>query len=113
MGVNTLGFRLPQHNTFYAADGDCVGLARDVSWKKNKLWLQLLAESGSPLFISAQTDILDAEKKAAIKLAFAQAATVQPTGEPLDWMENQWSAKWKLNNREVNFDWDADEETKK
>ncbi len=26
MGVNTLGFRMPQHNTFYAADGDCVGL---------------------------------------------------------------------------------------
>lgn len=108
MGVNTLGFRLPQHNNFYAADGDCVGLTKDVPWNKNKQWLQLLAESGSPLFISAQTNILDAEKKAAIKLAFAQAATVQPTGEPLDWMENQWPAKWKLNNREVNFDWNAD-----
>ncbi|MEO5942442.1 MAG: hypothetical protein ABIP30_10040 [Ferruginibacter sp.] len=108
MGVNTLGFRLPQHNNFYAADGDCVGLTKDVPWEKNKQWLQLLAESGSPLFISAQTDILDADKKAAIKLAFVQAATVQPTGEPLDWMENQWPAKWKLNKRVVNFDWDAD-----
>ncbi|RWY54154.1 alpha-amylase family protein [Mucilaginibacter gilvus] len=106
MGVNTLGFRLPHHNTFYAADGDCVGLTKDVPWDKNRQWLQLLAESGAPLFISAELDILDADKKAAIKKAFADAAKVQPTGEPLDWLTEQWPAKWKLNNREVTFNWD-------
>jgi alpha-galactosidase len=106
MGVNTLGFRLPQHNTFYAADGDCVGLTKDVPWDKNKQWMQLLAESGSPLFISAQLDFLGAEQKAAIKQAFTQAAKIQPTGEPLDWMTNQFPSKWKLNNRVVTFNWD-------
>jgi alpha-galactosidase len=106
MGVNTLGFRLPHNNTFYAADGDCVGLTKDVPWEKNKQWLQLLAESGSPLFISAELDILDSEKKAAIRQAFANAAKVQPTGEPLDWMSNPFPAHWKLNNREVRFNWD-------
>nr|WP_294948903.1 hypothetical protein [uncultured Mucilaginibacter sp.] len=106
MGVNTLGFRLPHHNTFYAADGDCVGLTKDVPWDKNRQWLQLLAESGAPLFISAELDILDADKKAAIKTAFAQAAKIQPTGEPLDWLTEQWPNKWKLNNREVTFNWD-------
>ncbi len=106
MGVNTLGFRLPQHNTFYAADGDCVGLTKDIPWEKNKQWLQLLAESGSPLFISADTSSLTAEKKAAIKTAFAQAAKVQPTGEPLDWMTNPFPTQWKLNHRTVTFNWD-------
>ena len=106
MGVNTLGFRLPHHNTFYAADGDCVGLTKDIPWNKNRQWLQLLAESGAPLFISAELDILGAEQKAAIKQAFAQAAKVQPTGEPLDRMTNQWPAKWMLNNRQVDFNWD-------
>jgi alpha-galactosidase len=105
MGVNTLGFRLPQHNTFYAADGDCVGLTKDVPWEKNKQWMQLLAESGSPLFISAQIEFLDESKKAAIRLAFDLAAKIQPTGEPLDWMDNQWPTKWKLNGRVVDFDW--------
>ncbi|TFF37339.1 alpha-amylase family protein [Mucilaginibacter psychrotolerans] len=105
-GVNTLAFRLPQNNTFYAADGDCVGLTHDIAWERNRQWLQLLAESGSPLFISAETEFLDADKKAAIKTAFAQAAKVQPTGEPLDWMNAQWPTKWKLNNREVSFNWD-------
>jgi alpha-galactosidase len=106
MGVNTLGFRLPQHNTFYAADGDCVGITKDVPWEKNRQWLQLLAESGSPLFVSAKTEALGTEQKAAIKQAFENAARLQPTGEPLDWMTNITPAKWKLNNRIVDFNWE-------
>ncbi|AMR32772.1 hypothetical protein A0256_15760 [Mucilaginibacter sp. PAMC 26640] len=106
MGVNTLGFRLPHHNTFYAADGDCVGLTKDVPWDKNKQWLELLAGSGSPLFISAELETLTADKKAAIKSAFAQAARVQPTGEPLDWLTEQFPQKWKLDNKIVTFNWD-------
>ncbi len=105
MGVNTLGFRMPQHDTFYAADGDCVGLTTQVPWEKNKQWTQLLAESSAPLFISAQPDALGAEQKAYIKQCFAKAAKVQPIGEPLDWLTNPLPAKWKLNNRVVDFDW--------
>jgi len=105
MGVNTLGMRMPQHNTFYAADGDCVGLTSEVPWKKNKQWMQLLAESSAPLFISAQPDALGAEQKAFIEECFAKAAKVQPIGEPLDWLTNPLPAKWKLDNRVVDFDW--------
>jgi alpha-galactosidase len=105
MGVNTLGFRMPQHNTFYAADGDCVGLTTEVPWAKNKQWMQLLAASSTPLFISAQPEALGPEQKAFIKDCFAKAAKTQPIGEPLDWMTNPLPAKWKLNNRDVDFDW--------
>src|SRR5260221_3495863 len=45
MGVNTMGFRMQQHNAFYAADGDCVGLTNQLPWDKNKQWIQLLTES--------------------------------------------------------------------
>ena len=105
MGVNTMGFRIPQHNTFYAVDGDCVGLTSQVPWEKNKQWMQLLAESSTPLFISAQPDALGSGQKAFIKDCFAKAATIQPIGEPLDWMETMLPSKWKLNGREVAFDW--------
>ncbi len=105
MGVNTLAFRLPQHNKFYAADGDCVGLTTDISWSRNKQWLQLLAGSGAPLFISAQPEAMGTEQKAAVKQAFAQAAQVQQIGEPLDWMGNPQPRKWKLNGSIVEFDW--------
>ena len=106
MGVNTLGFRMPQHNAFYAVDGDCVGLTKDIAWERNKQWMQLLASSGAPLFISAQPEALGAEQKAFIKQSFAQAAKVQPSGEPLDWLTNQFPQKWKLNHQEVLFNWD-------
>jgi len=106
MGVNAMGFRMPQHNTFYAVDGDCVGLTTAVPWEKNRQWMQLLAESSAPLFISAQPEALGADQKEFIKQCFAQAAKVQPIGEPLDWMENPLPARWKLNSREVDFNWD-------
>jgi len=105
MGINTLGFRIPQHNTFYATDADCVGLTNDIPWEKNSQWLQLLAESGTPLFVSPQPDALGDVQKAAIKLAYTQAASVQPIGEPLDWKTNSQPSKWRLNGREVSFFW--------
>jgi alpha-galactosidase len=105
MGVNTLAFRLPQHNAFYAVDGDCVGITTKIEWKRNKQWLQLLAESGAPLFISGQPEAMGEEQKKAVKTAFAQAAKVQPIGQPLDWMESLTPSKWKLNGKVVDFDW--------
>ena len=105
MGINTLAFRLPQHNRFYAVDGDCVGLTTKIAWSRNKQWLDLLAQSGAPLFISAQPEATGEAQKAAIKTAFAQAAKVQPLAEPLDWMENIQPKKWRMNGKIVEFDW--------
>lgn len=104
-GVNTMGFRLPQHNTFYAADGDCVGVTTQIPWTKNRQWMQLLAESSAPLFISAQPEAIGQEQKAYIKQCFAMAARVQPLGEPLDWLTQPQPEKWRLNGRVVKFDW--------
>ena len=105
MGVNTLGFRLPQHNAFYAADGDCVGLTTGIPWKENRQWLQLLAESSAPLFISAQPEATGAEQKEYIKKCFDLAARPQPLATPLDWLTNPRPAKWELNGRTVDFHW--------
>jgi alpha-galactosidase len=106
MGVNTMGFRMVQHKNFYEADGDCVGLTTAVPWDKNKQWMQLLAQSCAPLFISAQPDAVGTEQKDFIKKCFADASKDQPVGEPLDWLDNPWPAKWKLDNNVVEFNWD-------
>ncbi len=105
MGVNTLAFRLPQQGQFYAVDGDCVGLTTAIPWAKNRQWLQLLAESSAPLFISPQPEAMGAEQRAAVKKAYALASRSQPLAEPLDWITNPFPAKWKLNGRQVDFDW--------
>jgi len=106
MGVNTMGFRMVQHKTFYEVDGDCVGLTTAIPWEKNKQWMQLLAQSSAPLFISAQPDAVGAEQKEFIKQCFDVASKPQPIGEPLDWLENPFPSKWKLNNKVVEFNWD-------
>lgn len=105
MGVNTLGFRMMQHKNFYEADGDCVGLTNEVPWSKNKQWMQLLAQSSTPLFISAQPNAVGAQQKQIIKESFAQASKVQPIAEPLDWLTTTLPSQWKLDGEIKNFDW--------
>ena len=58
MGVNTLAFRIPQHGAFFAIDADCVGVTNAVPWRFNRQWLDLLARSGTPLFVSVAPDAL-------------------------------------------------------
>jgi alpha-galactosidase len=106
MGVNTLAFRGVHHGAFYAADPDCVGLTTKVPWEKNKLWMELVARSGTPLFISAQQEALQTAQKASTRDCFRIAAGEQPLGEPLDWMRNPFPKQWKLQGQTMTFDWD-------
>lgn len=48
MGINTLAFRMLQQGTFYGADADCVGITEHIDWNKNRQWMEVLAESGTP-----------------------------------------------------------------
>lgn len=105
MGVNTVAFRGVQHNAFYASDGDCVGLTTRIDWRLNKQWMQLLAESGTPLFISAQPEALGKEQKEWISRCFGIAAKEQPVGEPLDWMHTLTPSQWRLMGEKKEFHW--------
>ena len=105
MGVNTLGFRMVQHETFYEADGDCVGLTTEISWNKNKQWMELLAKSSAPLFISAQPAAIGEEQKKFIKESFAIASKPQPVAEPVDWLTNPFPRRWLLDRQLKEFDW--------
>lgn len=105
MGVNTLGFRLVQHNQFFAVDGDCVGLTPKVPWAQNAQWLRLLAGSRAPLFVSAQPEAVGTAQKVALTAAFAQAARPQPVGEPPGWLTALRPAQWRLGGQPTAFDW--------
>ncbi|MFT3934905.1 MAG: hypothetical protein QM726_14870 [Chitinophagaceae bacterium] len=106
MGVNTLAFRGIHHNAFYAADADCVGLTNEVPWDKNKQWMELVAKSGVPLFVSAQPAAVHEEQKTAIKECFALASKTLPLGEPLDWLQNHLPAQWKFGKGIKKFEWE-------
>jgi alpha-galactosidase len=108
MGVNTLAFRMPQHDAFFAHDADCVGLTTRVPWELNRQWLELLAASGTPCFVSADPKALGADQGAAIKAAFARASVPQPAAEPLDWLHSTCPERWRLGDAEARFDWTGD-----
>lgn len=106
MGVNTLAFRGIHHGRFYAADPDCVGVTEKIAWERNSRWLELVARSGVPLFISADPKATGTTQKAAIKGSFALASRAQPLGEPLDWMERAVPENWRFDGETEHFSWD-------
>ena len=106
MGINTLAFRQPQHNAFFAADADCVGLTDQIPWELNRQWLDILARSGTALFVSADPKVAALpEVRAALNEAFARAATPQPDAEPLDWQSTTCPRHWKFGDEEHHYDW--------
>ena len=109
MGVNTLAFRMPQHGTFFSGDADCVGLTNQVPWELNRQWLSLLAESGTPLFVSADPEAIGVEQMAALRDAFSIASSPQELAEPLDWMETTCPAHWRIGGTVKSFAWNGPE----
>ncbi|MDB4916894.1 MAG: glycoside hydrolase clan [Gemmatimonadetes bacterium] len=105
MGVNTLAFRGAQHGAFYVADADCCGVTNALSWAQNRQWLDLLARSGTMLFVSLAPDALGAEQRKDLKDALALAALPHPVGEPLDWQQSVYPTRWRLMGKERTFDW--------
>jgi alpha-galactosidase len=105
MGVNTLAFRGPQHGAFYVADADCVGVTTAVPWSLNRQWLDLLARSGTMLFVSLAPDALGAEQRRDLAAAFALAASSHPLAEPLDWGRSIYPSRWRLMGAEHVYDW--------
>lgn len=105
MGVNTLAFRGVQHEAFYTADADCVGVTTAIPWSFNRQWLDLAARSGTALFVSLAPDAIGADQARDLRAALALAAAGQPLGEPIDWQRTVWPARWRLNGREAKYDW--------
>jgi alpha-galactosidase len=105
MGVNTLAFRGVQHDAFYAADADCVGITTAIPWTLNRQWLDLVSRSGTPLFVSMAPDAIAADQTRDLRAALARAARPQPLGEPIDWQHTVWPERWGLDGAEVRYKW--------
>lgn len=105
MGVNTVAFRLMQNGIFYMVDGDCVGITGAIDWRLNRQWLDLLARSGSPLFVSCKPGVLNEDEYAELKTAWAVNAVQANDCRPLDWMENTCPELWCIDGKEVCYNW--------
>ncbi|MCR4906332.1 MAG: alpha-galactosidase, partial [Clostridiales bacterium] len=105
MGVNTLAFRLIQNGTFYMADADCVGITGAIGWEYNRQWLDVLARTGSPLFVSCKPGVLNADELAELKAAWAVNAVQKNVARPVDWMETETPALWEIDGELVRYNW--------
>jgi alpha-galactosidase len=94
MGVNTVAYRLPQNNTFFAMDPDCVGITPAIPWELNRQWMQLIATSGAVLFISPEPSATGAPQREAIKEAFHLAASGSIRATPENWFRDSTPESW-------------------
>lgn len=105
MGVNTLAFRNCQNGYFFMSDADCVGITGAIPWEQNREWLNALAKSGSPLFVSCKPGILSESELSELKEAYRIASLQADTMIPLDWMETTTPDTYLINGEVVKFNW--------
>lgn len=107
MGINTLAFRLPQHKRFYEVDADCVGADGSIDWKFNRQWAQLLAESGTPLFVSARPGLLNDRENEELRQYLLTASTRAVRLIPTDWEDTDCPERWedKENHLSREYSW--------
>lgn len=103
-GVNTLAFRMC-HKAFFEPDVDCVGVTERIDWKLNRNWLDIVAKSGTPLFVSPKPSDLTDEIRASLVKAYKINSIQTDVLKPLDWMENAAPDRWLLNGKEIKYNW--------
>lgn len=105
MGVNTLAFRLCQHKAFYDIDADCMGQTDMISWERNLDWLDILAHSGTPLFVSIHPEKATDQQKEALRKAYLLASKQEDELEPLDFTDLRYPVRYLINGEEKRYQW--------
>ena len=108
MGVNTLAYRLPQHDTFFSSDPDCAAHTERTPWELDRQFLDLVARSGTALFVSVDPRTVTPEQKAAYRAAMMLALSGGERGacEPLDWLHNTAPRDWSFGSKRVTYRWE-------
>ena len=95
MGVNTLAYRLPQHLAFFYQDADCIGITPAVPWELNRQWLDLVARTGTALFVSPAEGSVGPNQRAALKEAFITINAKTSSAEPVDFFRETTPELWR------------------
>ena len=111
MGVNTLAYRLPQQESFFVVDADCVPITNATPWACNRQWLDLLARSGTALLVSPDPAAVHPEQMAALRDAFAIAAAGNSAAEAVSWTQSTTPEVWAFRTagrpRTRHYDWNG------
>lgn len=108
MGVNTLAYRLPQHGAFFVNDADCAAHTEYTPWEFDRQFLELVARSGTALFISVDPRTIQTEQKIAFRAAVQTALSGTASGqcEALDWLHSTTPRSWRFGRERTAFHWE-------
>ena len=108
MGINTLAYRLPQNGTFFACDADCAAHTSQTPWEFDRQYLELVARSGTALFISVDPRTVQPEEKEAFRAAVQTALSGGSPGgsEPLDWLHTTAPRSWRFGKETKSYHWE-------
>lgn len=108
MGVNTLAYRLPQHGAFFSSDPDCAAHTAQTPWEFDRQFLDLVARSGTALFVSVDPETVTPDQKKAFRDAMQIALSGGAPGgcEPLDWLHTTTPREWRIGTERVSYHWD-------
>jgi alpha-galactosidase len=112
-GVNGLAHRIVQHRTFSHIDPDCVAVTPSVDWRVTSQWLDVVARSGTSLFLSPEPTAMTPEIKSAIRDAMFLASQ-GGLGFPLYPTSGTTPAEWRFsspNAADRRYDWCGQETT--
>lgn len=105
IGINTLAFRLPQHRTFFDVDADCVGIAGNILWEKNRQWAEVIAASGTSLFVSAKPGVLSSGEERELNQIMKDASKQNRHAIPADWQYTDCPQEWEEDSRITRYHW--------
>ena len=108
MGINSLAFRLPQNGIFFDIDADCVGIAGNIPWKLNRQWADVIAQSGTSLFISVKPGILNDQEITQLREIMKSASRQDCHKVPVDWEYNDCPEIWADDKEEIRYSWFED-----
>ena len=106
-GVNTLSHRICQHRTFSHVDPDIVAMTLAVDWKKTSQWMDVVARSGTSLFLSPDPAAITPEVRSAMRDALAISAEVGQ-GFPVNPTSSTTPETWQFmhpGSAEKSYDW--------
>jgi len=110
-GVNTLSHRIAQHRTFSHIDPDIVAMTLAVDWKKTSQWMDVVARSGTSLFLSPDPAATTPEVKSAMRDAMALSAQAGQ-GFPMHPTSGTTPEVWQFSHSspvEKTYDWSGPE----
>ena len=110
-GVNTLAHRIAQHRTFFHVDPDIVAMTLAVDWKKISQWMDVVARSGTSLFLSPDPAAMTPEVQSAMRDAMALSAQAG-YGFPMDPTSGTTPEAWQFSPSgqvDRKYDWSGPE----